>query len=110
MTILFRHHQENQLSFLSGHSSSTFALSTVALHYFGWKAGVPADALATYTGWSRVRDNKHWLSDVVAGAALGLAVGRVIVRPRKASISTSGTWTVVPVTRGRGAGVYVIRR
>lgn len=61
----------------SGHTAMAFALATslsdairnpwvTALLYTG----------ATGTAWSRVNDNAHWLSDVVAGAALGIVSAR----------------------------------
>lgn len=84
-----RPNQDDRLSFLSGHASSTFALATVAHKHFGWKAGAPGYLLAGYTAWSRLRDNKHWISDVVAGSALGIAVGLIVVRPDESSSSTS---------------------
>jgi membrane-associated phospholipid phosphatase len=63
-------------SFPSGHTSSSFAAATVLQRHFGWKAGVPAFAVATYVGASRIQQNRHYLSDVAFGAALGVVVGR----------------------------------
>jgi len=67
-------------SFPSGHSSAVFATATVLEHYYGWKVGVPAMAAAALTGASRVTVNKHWASDVVFGAFVGLAAGRTATR------------------------------
>ena len=65
-------------SFPSGHASTSFAIAMVLQEHFGWKAGLPAFAAATYTGLSRLADNQHWASDVVFGAALGMASGRTV--------------------------------
>jgi len=62
-------------SFPSGHTSVTFASATV-LQQFGWKAAVPAYAVASYVAASRIRANRHYLSDVVFGAAVGIVSGR----------------------------------
>jgi membrane-associated phospholipid phosphatase len=68
----------NNHSFPSGHTSSAFATATVLERHFGWKVGIPAYAFAAYVGASRMSANKHHLSDVIMGAALGIAAGRVV--------------------------------
>jgi membrane-associated phospholipid phosphatase len=65
-------------SFPSGHTSGTFATATVLLNRYGWKAGAPAYAVASYVAASRLSENKHFLSDVVFGAVVGISAGRVI--------------------------------
>ena len=71
---------EDDLSFPSGHASNAFALAAVAERHYGWKAGLPAYALAGAVAVSRLQRNKHYLSDVMAGATLGYIVGRTVVR------------------------------
>jgi membrane-associated phospholipid phosphatase len=88
---------EDKLSFPSGHASNAFAIAAVAERHYGWKAGVPAYALAGVVAVSRLQRNKHYLSDVMAGATLGYIVGRTVVRvngqpldgPRHAQLSLS---------------------
>jgi membrane-associated phospholipid phosphatase len=63
-------------SFPSGHTSATFATAEVLREHFGWRWGVPAYAVGAYVSVSRMVDNKHWASDVVFGAAIGLISGR----------------------------------
>jgi membrane-associated phospholipid phosphatase len=65
-------------SFPSGHTASTFATATVLQSHFGWKAGIPAYAFATYVGASRIQMQKHYLSDVAFGAAVGIVAGRTV--------------------------------
>ena len=65
-------------SFPSGHASNSFATAMVLQEHFGWKAGVPAFAVAAYTAASRVVANQHWASDVVFGAFVGMASGRTV--------------------------------
>ncbi len=60
------------LSFPSGHGSSSFATAASLAYSYGPWAGVPAFAAATYIGMSRVANNAHWASDIVAGAGLGI--------------------------------------
>lgn len=65
-------------SFPSGHTSSVFATATVLQRHYGWKVGIPAYAVASYVGASRLNANKHYLSDVAFGAALGIVAGRTV--------------------------------
>jgi len=68
----------SQSSFPSGHTAGAFATATVLRDHYGWKVGGPAYAVATYIAASRLSENRHFLSDVVFGAAIGLAAGRTI--------------------------------
>ncbi len=65
-------------AFPSGHASLSFASASEIQRTFGWKAGVPAFALACYVGAARVVSNEHWTSDVVYGAAVGVASAHTI--------------------------------
>jgi len=65
-------------SFPSGHTSSAFATATVVWRHYGWKAGVPASLVGAWVGASRVQLGKHYLSDVVFGAAVGAVSGRSV--------------------------------
>lgn len=74
-------------SFPSGHAVSAFALAAgltaEADDAWGedalWVA-VPAVAMATVTALSRVVDDQHWLSDVVAGAGLGTLAAVLVMQ------------------------------
>ena len=63
-------------SFPSGHTSAAFTTATVLERRLGWKAGVPAYAAAAYIGASRLQENRHFASDVLFGAAIGIVSGR----------------------------------
>ena len=66
------------LSFPSGHASAGFAIAAVLQRDLGWKAGAPAYATAAYVAVSRLSEHRHWLSDVVFGASLGILSGRTV--------------------------------
>jgi membrane-associated phospholipid phosphatase len=68
--------KSNKRAFPSGHTSNSFLTATIAQEIYGSKIGIPAYILACITGLSRIHDNKHYLSDVIFGAALGTAVGK----------------------------------
>jgi membrane-associated phospholipid phosphatase len=65
-------------SFPSGHTAVSFATATVLQRHLGWKAGVPAYAVASYVAASRIQDKRHFLSDVAFGAAIGIVSGRTV--------------------------------
>ncbi len=67
-----------RFSFPSGHSSGTFATATVLQRHYGWRVGAPAYAVATYVAVSRLSENKHFLSDVIFGAGIGIVSGRAV--------------------------------
>ncbi len=75
--------QASRYSFPSGHTSNSFMWATVVSRTYGWKAGAPAYAFASYVGASRLKSRKHFLSDVVAGATLGYIVGRTVTHDRR---------------------------
>jgi membrane-associated phospholipid phosphatase len=70
----------DNMSFPSGHTSNAFAIATVWSKHYGPRAAVPGYLLAGLVGVSRMAIQRHHLSDVVAGAALGTLVGSSVVR------------------------------
>ncbi|PWT79891.1 MAG: hypothetical protein C5B57_13095 [Blastocatellia bacterium] len=67
-------------SFPSGHAGATFAFATALERHLGWKGAVPAYIFSSYVAISRLPDNRHWLSDVVFGASVGIIAGRTVTR------------------------------
>ncbi len=88
-------------AFPSGHTAATFTSAATLHAHYGWKAGVPAYAAAGFVAWTRARDGVHWLSDVVFGAAVGIASGRTVAGkhgPKRIG--------VVPTATKGGAALY----
>ncbi len=100
---------EDNNSFPSGHTSNAFAMAAVAEGHYGWKVGVPVYAYAGLVGASRVHRNKHYLSDVVVGAALGYIVGRTVVRVNSHPLEPGRhvSWNLTPLLSRQGRGVQV---
>jgi len=69
-------------AFPSGHAASAFAAASVLERHFGYRASWPALAAATYVATSRLVDNRHFMSDVAFGAALGMSSGWTVVGTR----------------------------
>jgi membrane-associated phospholipid phosphatase len=61
----------NDNAFPSGHTSTAFQGASFIHLRYGFMRGLPAYAAATFVGFSRVYSDKHYVSDVLAGAALG---------------------------------------
>ena len=68
-------------SFPSGHATVAFAAATVFAMEYKKTIWVPilAYSAATLISASRITENKHWITDVFVGAALGYITGRHVV-------------------------------
>lgn len=62
-------------SFPSAHTSTVFDIASVLQSTQGWTWGVPAYAIASFVGFSRIDGGNHHLTDVVFGAVLGSSIG-----------------------------------
>lgn len=88
----------------SGHTAVAFALATSVgdeLRYT--PASILLYGAATLTAWSRVNDNRHWVTDVAAGALVGVASAKLM----------NGRWRVFGLSgpafllEGNRAGVHL---
>ena len=62
-------------SFPSGHTATSFMTATLLYKEYGWRNpwfSIGGYTVAALTGVSRIMNNAHWMSDVVAGAAVGI--------------------------------------
>jgi len=68
-------------SFPSGHTTLAFAMATVVADetHDGWSDPLVYGA-ATVTAFARVNDDRHWVSDVLAGAIVGHLSARWLSR------------------------------
>lgn len=88
-------------SFPSNHATQAFTLAAVIASHSEsrWVDGT-AYGLAALVGFSRMYHDAHYLSDVVAGAAIGVAVGKMVVRENR---EQRESWTITPIASSRGA-------
>ncbi len=91
-------------SFPSLHSSAAFAIGTVFAESGGdeyrWVRRVIGYGMAGATAYVRMKDNVHWLSDTVAGAALGVATAHFVLNRREQRRADAGQFTVGPGADG----------
>ncbi len=92
---------EGDPAFPSGHASRIFAVAGFLSVFTKWRVRVPAFALAIAAGISRVYLGVHWPSDVIAGAALGIALALVyvVVARRWKAYQRLRDWIVVHIER-----------
>ena len=106
--IKFATHRErpdgsNFQSFPSGHAAITFAGATVLERHLGWKKSALAYVIAAYVASSRIHDNRHYLSDVIFGAAVGTIAGRAVTEHGRE------TWSLVPMPVPGGTAIVMTR-
>lgn len=101
-----------RFSFPSGHTSTVFTSAMVLQEFYGWKIGVPMFLLGTLTAVSRLSENRHWLSDTVAGATLGIVVGHAFARAHLDRFQTfderknvARKWSLYPMLEPEGGGL-----
>jgi hypothetical protein len=98
----------SRMSFYAGHAGTLFAVAASATQLgrlrgrpgWGWFAVISFAGAATCS-WLRVASDNHWLTDVVAGAAVGTAVGLTLpgVVLHRANNGTAAV-TLVPAPGG----------
>ncbi len=62
-------------SFPSGHAAKSFMAATMLHKEYGWRSpwfSIGAYTVAAATSVSRLMNNKHWMTDIIGGAAVGV--------------------------------------
>ncbi len=110
----------NYLSFPSGHTTDAFAnAELLRMEYRETQPwlGVVGYAMAVTTGYLRMYNNKHWISDVIAGAGIGIASTRLsyliyekvyshILNKRKSNSNT----LLLPTYQNHQLGFNLVKR
>jgi membrane-associated phospholipid phosphatase len=95
-------------SFPSLHSSAAFAVGTVLAESgsedYRWTRRLLGYGMAGFTSYLRLHDNSHWLSDVVAGSAIGISTGVFTLNRRQERLNRDLEVSVAPAV---GGGVAV---
>lgn len=89
-------------SFPSGHTSAAFQGAAFIQQRYGWQYGMPAYLAAAFVGYSRVESRNHYVSDVIAGAAIGTLSSWYFTKPRQGV-------SVTPVVSRNYAGIVFQR-
>jgi hypothetical protein len=90
-------------SFPSLHVSAAFAIGTVLAESGGdnhrWMRRLLGYGIAGATAYARLHDNVHWLSDTVAGAAVGISTAHFVLNRSEARDQRSA-FSVLPIDGG----------
>ena len=91
------------LSFPSGHTAAAFAVGTVLAESGDdkqrWWRRVIGYSLGVGVGFQRVNHDAHWLSDTVAGAAMGIWAAKFVMNRRENAL-LNGTVSLAPLDGG----------
>lgn len=88
-------------SFPSGHTIMAFTFASVIGTHYKKTIWVPilVYSLAAAEGYSRMRADKHWASDVLVGAALGYGIGSFVVNQDRCKVK------VIPIVSSTFTGL-----
>lgn len=94
----------NKYAWPSGHTSEAFLAATIVNREYRYKSpwiGVAAYGVAGTVGLFRMLNNKHWLSDVVAGAGIGILSANLTYITHKWKWGRPGTCFVPTMIYGK---------
>jgi membrane-associated phospholipid phosphatase len=109
LTHVTRPDNSNDKSFPSAHTAHAFAAATFMAKEFRSKSiwyGVGAYTLATGVGVMRILNNRHWVSDVMAGAGIGILSANIVYLTHQHRWGKKNNLTIIP-TYSNGPGVYL---
>ncbi len=112
--VSFSRHFSHFDSFPSGHTSTAFSIATVFAEQYAETPGVPllSYTLASLVGISRITVNRHWASDVFAGAVIGYLCAREVLANNPSEVSrredqSETRWMIIPHEREYGLSVII---
>ncbi|HEY9008786.1 phosphatase PAP2 family protein [Ohtaekwangia sp.] len=100
----------NNFSFPSGHTAQAFATATFMAKEYGDESiwySVGAYTMATTVGVMRILNNRHWISDVLAGAGIGILSTNLAYLTHKYRWKNKNSDLTVIPTYNNGPGIYL---
>jgi membrane-associated phospholipid phosphatase len=96
-------------SFPSGHTTQAFISATFMHHEYGEKSvwySILAYSMATSTGAMRMMNDRHWFSDVLAGAAVGIFSTEMVYLTHQYKWGKKAT-VLLPTFNQQGVGMVL---
>ena len=114
-TSVLRPDGSDHQSFPSGHTAQAFAAATFLHKEYGGKSvwySIGGYTVATAVGTCRMLNNRHWLSDVLVGAGIGIFSTNVVylTHQNRWGKKSSVNKAVLMPTYNQGAGFYFCYR
>ena len=101
---------EGGSSFPSGHVAAAFAIGAVLAESGNdrqrWLRRILGYGVGAITAYQRMNHDQHWFSDTVAGAGVGIATARFLVK--RHDPSNARTFTAVPTRDGVAIGFAAV--
>ncbi len=94
-------------SFPSGHTTTIFAVITPWVMYYPGVATYGLFALGASTAVARVARDKHWPTDVLAGAVVGVLTGRWLARRHLRGPDGGGSISFMPIVGPGATGLHL---
>ena len=88
-------------SFPSGHAARSFAVAAVFAERYDYPVPLIAYSAASLISLSRIYQNDHFASDVLAGAGLGFLIGKALIRRHN---ERGSRFTLLPCSTPRKSG------
>lgn len=101
-------------SFPSLHVSAAFAIGTVLAESgndeYRWIRRIIGYGVGVGTMYARLHDNAHWLSDTIAGAAIGISTASFTMqrRDQRERLDDTGRWSIAPTDQGGAMLSYTV--
>ena len=104
-------------SFPSGHTATAFMAAAMLSKEYGYLSpwvSIGAYSVATTTGLMRVANNKHWLSDVMVGAGIGILstefgywIGDILMKDKGLNMKEARDEEILGYKRPSFFGLYI---
>lgn len=94
-------------SFVAGHPTPAFAGAAALSEYFDnrWYVAIPLYAAAMATGFGRIGNDAHWLSDVVGAGLVGIGTSELLLYMHRQHAENPSRFRIFPMNSPQASGL-----